>query len=96
MRAAEIHLTVEHAVAADPSSTRRTAVALAVSEVTPEGVMVVDHGDAVSYKLPGGWVTASLPQDIRELVASFYAGRETAEPVTFGLYVPEPAEVAGA
>ena len=93
MRMTQIHLTAAHFVAASPTDPCRTAVALAVGEAVP-GVMVADHGDALSYRLteadPG--VTVPLPRSVRELLATFRAGRETAVPVTFELLVPAGTE----
>ena len=93
MRMTQIHLTAAHFVAAHPSDPCRTAIALAVAEAVP-GVMVADHGDALSFKLAAGWVTVPLPRSVRELSAGFRAGRETAVPVTFELLVPAGTEVA--
>ena len=93
MRMTQIHLTAAHFVAAVPSDPCRTAIALAVAEAVP-GVMVADHGDALSFKLAAGWVTVPLPRSVRELSAGFRAGRETAVPVTFELLVPAGTEVA--
>ena len=93
MRMTQIHLTAAHFVAASKNDPCRTAVALAVGDAVP-GVMVTDHGDALSFKLPAGWVTVPLPRSVRELTATFRAGRETAVPVTFELLVPAGTEAA--
>ena len=50
MRMTQIHLTAAHFVAASKNDPCRTAVALAVGEAVP-GVLVTDHGDALSYRL---------------------------------------------
>jgi hypothetical protein len=95
MRPVKVTLTVERLLAADPQNRRRTAVALAATELVPAGVIVVDHGDAVSYLLGEWWVTVCLPVSTRDLIAGFYGGRATARPVTFELLVPEDADLAG-
>jgi hypothetical protein len=94
MRLAEITLTVERVLAADPQDKRRTAVALAAAEVAPDGIdLIVDHGDSVGYRLGDWWVSVRLPEEIRDRIAGFYAGRASVRPVTFSLLVPEDTDM---
>lgn len=96
MRAARITLTVDRVLAADPADRRRTVLAAAAAEVVPAGVMVVDHGESISYLLPGGWrVTVWLPAGTQDLITAFYEGRTCARPVTFALLVPEDTDLHG-
>ena|SRR5450755_360519 len=97
MRTAQTTLTVEDALHANPRDRRRTAVALAAAALVPDGVISVDHGDSLSYVFPGGRrMTVWHPEDIRDRIAGFYAGRASARPVTFGLLVPTEADVEAA
>ena len=95
MRLAQVTLTVERLLAADPQNVRRTAVALAAAELAPPGVITVDHGDAVAYLLGNWWVTVRMPEHTRDLIAAFYGGRTTVHPVTFALLVPEARDLCG-
>lgn len=97
MRVAQVTLTAERALAADPQDRRRTAVALAAAELVPAGVdLIVDHGESVTYVL-GGWpVNVRFPVPVRDRIAAFYGGRAAARPVTFGLMVPTEDDVEAA
>lgn len=97
MKLAQITLTVERLLAADPQDRRRTAVALAAAELVPPGVIAVDHGDSVLYVFPGGRkVTVWHPEGTRDEIAAFYGGRTAVHPVTFALLVPTEADVEAA
>ena len=98
MKLAQVTLTVEDVLAADPADRRRTAVALAAAALAPAGIdLIVDHGDSVTYVFPGGWpVNVRFPVPIRDLIAAFYGERTTVRPVTFALMVPTEADVEAA
>jgi hypothetical protein len=89
----QITITPEHGDHGNPFDRRKTAAALAITEAAPEGVMVVDHGDGVSYMLPHGWITARYGDETRNLLDGLSRG-DVRGPVTFRLYVPEVSEAA--
>jgi len=92
MRTAQISITVEDIIAAVPGSVRRSPAAIAIQPHVPPGVVVIDNGEDISYRLPSGnWLGADLPDKAREFGA-FYEGRQFVTPVSFALDVPDETD----
>jgi len=89
MRTARVAMTAEDIVAGD-------AIVLALSRTVPRGTIIIDCGDRVVFRIPGGsQATVALPPQARDL-AAFYAGRDTAAPVEWEMLVPDLTDVGAA
>lgn len=92
MKAAHISITIEDIIAAVPGSVRRSPAAIAITRHVPQGVLIIDNGDDISYRLPSGnWLGADLPDEARDL-GPFYEGRQFVRPVSFILDVPDETD----
>lgn len=93
MRTAQITIDVSDIIAAVPGSCRRSPAAIAIARHVPQGVVPIDNGDDVSFKLPSGnWLGSDLPPEARDFGA-FYEGRQTVTPITFYLDVPDETDI---
>ncbi len=92
MRTAQISITAEDISAAVPGSVRRSPAALAIIRRVPPGVVVIDNGEDISYKLPSGnWLGADLPGEAQDFGA-FYEGHQFVRPIVFDLDVPDETD----